>query len=375
MLNALGAAAVSLLVVDPNSLLGASFQLTFLSVLIVAALAIPVLERSLQPYRRSLRHLDTKELDCSLEPKLAQFRLDLRMIAARLARFTRNKLPLKLLAGPCGLVLAAGEVLLVSALMQVGLALPMAWYFHRATVVALPANALAVPLTELLMPSAVMALGLGLVAPIFAKIPATIAAWALRGITATVFGLGNLRIADLRVPMPPWWLAAAALAALAVSMILVRRRPLFGWAGVAAVLVTAAGITLRPASPQIRLGVLEMTSIDVGQGDSTLLVSPQGHTLLVDAGGTPGAGHSNFDIGEDVVSPYLWSRGFSRLDVAVVTHGHWDHVGGMRAVLSNFHPRELWLGVNSRNIARQDPGAELLKSYCQRSASWRGSRH
>jgi competence protein ComEC len=69
--------------------------------------------------------------------------------------------------------------------------------------------------------------------------------------------------------------------------------------------------------------------------------------MLVDAGGMPGAGHSNFDIGEDVVSPYLWSRGISHLDIAVVTHGHWDHVGGMRAVLANFHPRELWVGANS----------------------------
>lgn len=347
MLNALGAAALSIMVVDPKSLLGASFQLTFLSVLIVAALAIPVLERSLQPYRRSLRHLETKELDPSLQPELAQFRLDLRIIAARMARFAGKQFSMKFLAVSCGLVLGLGEVLLVSALMQIGLALPMAWYFHRATVVALPANALAVPLTELLMPSAVLALALGAVTPVLARIPAGVAEWALRGITATVFSLGRLRIADLRVPLPPWWLVAASVAALAGSMILVRRRALLAWAGIVAVIATAACIALLPSNPQTRPGLLEMSSIDVGQGDSTLLVSPHGRSILVDAGGMPGAGHSNFDIGEDVVSPYLWSRGFSRLDIAVVTHGHWDHVGGMRAVLANFRPRELWVGVNA----------------------------
>ena len=347
MMNALGAAALIIMVLDPSSLPGASFQLTFLSVLIVTALVIPILERTSEPYRRSLRHLETKEVDPSLDPRLAQFRVELRMVARRLGRFTGNRPPLKLLTASCGLLLGLSEVLLVSALMQVGLALPMAWYFHRVTVVALPANALAVPLTELLMPSAVLALGLGFITPVLAKIPAIIAGWALKGITTTVVSLGSVQVADLRVPMPPWWLAACAAIALAVSMILVRRRAVLACVGIGAVLVTAVCIALLPPRQRIRAGLLEVTSIDVGQGDSTLIVTPQGRAILVDAGGTPGAGHSNFDIGEDVVSPYLWSRGFSRLDIAVVTHGHWDHVGGMRAVLANFRPRELWVGVNS----------------------------
>lgn len=347
MLNALGAAALGLMIADPKSLLGASFQLTFLSVLIVAALAIPILERTSQPYRRSLRHLETINLDPSLEPRLAQFRVEFRMIARRLARFVGLRISMSLLPAACSAGLAAVEVLLVSALMQIGLALPMAWYFHRATVVGLPANALAVPLTELLMPAAVLAMVLGFVAPVFAKLPAVLAGLALSGITATVRGLGGFRIADLRVPMPLFWLTVMALATLAISMIVVRRRFLLACAGVAAVVASAVAIAFFPATPKIHSGLLEFTAIDVGQGDSTLIISPEGRTLLVDAGGMPGAGRSNFDVGEDVVSPYLWSRGFSRIDVAVVTHGHWDHVGGMHAVLANFRPRELWVGVNS----------------------------
>ena len=47
------------------------------------------------------------------------------------------------------------------------------------------------------------------------------------------------------------------------------------------------------------------------------------------------------------MSPYLWSRGFHQLDIVALTHAHADHMGGMAAVLANFHPRELWLGVDS----------------------------
>ena len=69
--------------------------------------------------------------------------------------------------------------------------------------------------------------------------------------------------------------------------------------------------------------------------------------MLVDAGGLPRWVHSDLDIGEDVVSPYLWSRAISRLDAVAITHPHADHMGGAAAILANFRPRELWLGDGS----------------------------
>ena len=83
---------------------------------------------------------------------------------------------------------------------------------------------------------------------------------------------------------------------------------------------------------------MEMTTIDVGQGDSILLVTPEGRALLIDAGGLPQWMHSDFDLGEQVVSSYLWNRGIDHLDVVVITHPHADHLGGMPAVIANFHP-------------------------------------
>jgi competence protein ComEC len=98
-----------------------------------------------------------------------------------------------------------------------------------------------------------------------------------------------------------------------------------------------------------------LTAIDVSQGDSLLVVFPDGETMLVDAGGFPGFERMKrkpqLDIGEDVVSPYLWSRRIQRLDYAVLTHGHSDHMGGLAAVLNNFRPRKLWIGTEPQTPA------------------------
>jgi competence protein ComEC len=68
-------------------------------------------------------------------------------------------------------------------------------------------------------------------------------------------------------------------------------------------------------------------------------------------GGGPRQGPQEFDIGEEVVAPALWSRGIRHLDVVALSHAHSDHMGGLPAVLRDFHPAELWVGNNPRSEA------------------------
>jgi competence protein ComEC len=117
----------------------------------------------------------------------------------------------------------------------------------------------------------------------------------------------------------------------------------FAWA------VCALTIAIFPFRAEWARGKLEVDVLDVGQGDSLFVVSPGGKTLLIDGGGAFGgfpAREANFGIdpGEEAVSPYLWSRGFQKLDVVALTHAHQDHLGGLIAILENFHVGELWIG-------------------------------
>jgi competence protein ComEC len=151
-----------------------------------------------------------------------------------------------------------------------------------------------------------------------------------------------------RVPDPPWWLAMAFVAALIGLAVAVKHRVL-RWPAFLGVLGGFVLLVWHPFAPLTEPRTLEMTAIDVGQGDSLLVVFPGGLRMVVDGGGLLQFGarrRSNFDTGEDVVSPYLWSRGMRSVDIVVATHAHADHVEGLKSILENFHPGELWVGAN-----------------------------
>src|SRR5260370_41276730 len=138
----------------------------------------------------------------------------------------------------------------------------------------------------------------------------------------------------------------ASIGGLVLAMLAGGRKRMAAFASVVLLFGVAVWIAFVPSRPHFRPGMMEMTTIDVGQGDSILLVTPEGRTLLIDAGGLPQWMHSDFDLGEQVVSSYLWNRGIDRLDVVAITHPHADHLGGMPAVIANFHPQELWISVD-----------------------------
>jgi len=365
VLNALGAAALAELVWSPSSLFEASFQMTFLAIVAIAGIAVPLGERSFVPYARAARQLNDLWLDPVLPPRIAQFRVMLRMWSNGLAGVMgRRAYHLPALAVRA--LLFAAELGLIGTIAELVMALPMAMYFHRATIFALPANMLTVPVVTLLAPAAVIMFCASLVTPWLAALPAALTAVMLHGITWIIARVGQVQAADLRIPSPVWWVVVLALTAWGFCTWAIRRSR--SWAFVAMpALVLVTTLILWPAPPLLSPGELEVTAIDVGQGDSLLVVSPEGRTMLVDAGGpvggvTEAATASNaFDVGEEIVSPYLWSRRIRRLDVIVLSHAHSDHMGGMSAVLRNFRPRELWVGV--------DPNSEAYRALLAEAAA------
>jgi competence protein ComEC len=345
-LNATGFAALVVLVIAPGALFEAGFQLTFLALLAIAGISLPLLDRTSAPFRGALRHLDSASYDLSLEPRLAQLRLDLRLVAGRVGQFIGMRAARWLVTGLAGLILAAYELIVVSSITQAVLVLPMRAYFHRAALIGLPANVLALPLAGVMLNAGVAAIALSYISLRLARPVAWIASAALHWTLACLDRLSHLHVSQWRVPDAGWVLSLAAAGGILLALFVVRRPRRLAWAGMAILFASAAAAALFVASPRIAPGKLEITAIDVGQGDSLLVISPEGRAMLVDGGGSIGPARGEFDFGEDVVSPYLWSRSLERLDVVVLTHAHGDHIGGLARAVENFRPRELWVGIN-----------------------------
>lgn len=345
MMNLLAVVGIIYLACDPGQLFEAAFQLSFLSVAAIAVLAVPVMEKTSRLYRTALRDLTATRRDLRLQPLAAQFRVELRLLAETLSYYLKLPQRWLLTAMAIGLriLLFAYDMVIVSAVMQVGLALPMAIYFHRISFSGLSANVIIVPLLSLIVPVGFIALLSGW------TFAALVAEWLLI-LSEKIAGWHVLWEPDWRVADPPVWLSlafAAALIALASTM---RRSRVLRWSALAIVAILFALVFSHPFPPQMQKGSLELSVIDVGQGDSLLVAFPNGKLMLVDGGGVLAFGHQKkpkLDIGEDVVSPYLWSRSITHLDVIVATHAHEDHTGGLAAIVDNFHPAELWAGANT----------------------------
>ena len=364
VLNLIAAVALVFLIADPAQLFEPAFQLSFLAVAAIGALGVPLIEATSGRFSMAARGIEEVSRDPHLPPEAAALRVEIRLLAETLHLYTR--LPRgwgeRALALALGVVLAIFELAAISAVLQIGLALPMAIYFHRVSLSGITANVLVVPLMPLVVPVGLLAVATG-------WHPLALAAgWLVE--TAARISVWHAQTApDWRIPDPPLWLEASFVAALlglaiflGAKFFAAKRR----WTAAAGtgVLALFALIVSHPFRPVLQRGVLEVTAIDVGQGDSLFVAFPGGRTMLIDGGGIPTFGReakSRMDIGEDVVAPYLWGRSLRSIDILAMTHAHADHAGGLGALMDDFHPREFWTGANSDN-----PGWRELRDHARR---------
>src|SRR5208283_1905349 len=230
--------------------------------------------------------------DISHPPQLVQFRLDLRSACQSVTSWLRGKPQswaqdglVKVIGGS----LRVAELFAVSFVLQLGMLPLMARDFHRVSLLGPVANLFAVPLTGVIVPLGFFSLGIASIFPRLAVLIAHPLVWLVFAQQRIVSFLAAVPRGSYRIPAPPAWVTASFLLIALVMAIRLRRGQAvrrWEWSVLSLLLILlAAMIALHPFRPTITANDLEVTVLDVAQGDSILVVSPKGSTLLIDGGG------------------------------------------------------------------------------------------
>ena len=241
--------------------------------------------------------------------RVAQFRIELRAASARLAALLPQWLAphaQALTAAPVRVGLRLWEIALLSLVIQWGMLPVLAQDFHRVSLAGPLSNVPAVLLTGLIVPLGFLMLAATFVwtrlAAALAHVLAILSGWLL----ATVGWFSRLPRVSYRIPQSPLWLlllffamfvllASAARAAASNRKNRRTRRQLPApialteWLSGAALAVLTIFVAWHPFAPSLERGKLEVSVLDVGQGDSIFTAFPGGRTMLIDAGGLDGS--------------------------------------------------------------------------------------
>lgn len=341
--NALAATAIAILIIAPPTLADRSFQFTFLAVLGILLLSLPLIRWALGWVRPATRHLNNPDLDAHLDPEIADWRVSRRLWCEL------RGWPLWTATSPWKVGLILAEALCVTWGVQ-SLLLPLTVEsYHQVSALTLPLNVVGALVAACITP-------MGLILIFLPQPLSGGVSWVMtRILDLFVWSVDSgiqLPGGSLRVPSPPTWIWILYAVVMTALMWALHRRSHSGVITAASLIsILTVTIVLGDFSPTAPLHPT-LTFIDVGQGDSALIELPDGKRIVVDGGGVFSGGYRSlhetgtFSIGEDVVSAYLFSLGLRRLDAIALTHAHHDHMDGLFDLIRNFEIGEVWLGNN-----------------------------
>ncbi len=295
--STLALAGFLILLLDPNALLSISFQLSFAAVAGILWWMPPLLQK--------FRQNSEQDRKSGILKKLREYFMG---------------------------------ILAVSFAATIILLPVTCYYFHRISLVSLPANLTAVPILGFwVIPAGLLS---AIVLP-FSQQAATflihIGAWGLDLMLDIIRFWANLPMASIWT-FAPNFLEILLFYSLLFCLYFFRRVP---WRKTALTLVLALilgdvlfwtyGIGFHPS--------FEVTFLDVGQGNAALVSFPGGKKMLIDGGGF---GSGDFDVGKMVVAPFLWHNKIRKVDYLVLSHPEADHMNGLRFIAEEFDPEEFW---------------------------------
>lgn len=228
----------------------------------------------------------------------------------------------------------------------------MFYYFYEVSLISVFANAIFVPLFSLLILPAIFILFLlhlffGAVINLFVYPLNAIIVW----MDYTASSLALIPFAIITLGRPSFFVFFLYIFFLSLFFSLWERRRGKKW--FIRILCLPITVFLFHASSNILSPYGEVTFLDVGQGDSILIKLPHGKgNYLIDTGGTLRFNteewkirQKQYDVGKDVVVPYLKSKGITTIHKLILTHGDGDHIGGASEIIKQLNVKEIILPI------------------------------
>lgn len=305
-INLTAVAALVILLINPNELFQIGFQLSFAAVFIIL-LILPVLQQ-----------------------------------------FLPNRIRFRWYGKPVMIVL-------VSIVVQLGLYPMLSYYFGEFSLSGPLANALVVPGLMFVVPYALFLLPVSIIFPYFGYVLNAPCRWFLDLLQWFVLYAADWNWSWIQTPSTGvfvfliWLISALLIASLLI--------PRLRWKLLILLLLLVCLQQGQKLYLTLQLPIMQVTMLDVGQGDATLITTPAGRHVLIDTGRwTP-----DYNSARYVIIPHLKAMGISTLDAVFLSHPHADHIGGISELIRK-------IPIDTIYNAGFPYDSDLYKNYLRQAA-------
>ena len=221
-------------------------------------------------------------------------------------------------------------IVMVSIVVQAGLFPILVYYFGEFSIIGPVANTLVLPLMSFIVPAGLFVSLMPITDGSILQSGSFLIGFGLQWIEFVASTLGSNENTYVTVNSIPASLFGCWI--FIVGFIATVHKPRIRWKMLAGLLLFMNAVFVELIiENHSKTGTLEITFLDVGQGDAIHIKTPQNRHLLIDAGRWTPASNS----GERVINPYLREKEIDALDAVILSHPHADHIGGMMSVIEN----------------------------------------
>ena len=264
------------------------------------------------------------------------------------------------------------ETLSLTIAAQIMLLPILAYYFNNISLISILSNLLIVPITEYITLIGLIIFCISLFSIKFSKILAYIPELIINYIFKMSEFCVLFDVLNINVPTPKWWMIVFYYAFIYIEFKKLHYKEnnkrinaiydyeikRLEYIKKLVYLLLLSALIFNMFVSIFSKSFVEVTAIDVGQGDSFLIKSSNGKNILIDGGGSE---TSEYDVGENVLVPYFLDRWILNIDTVFISHAHADHIEGIYSVMENLNIKRIVIGAYTEN----NEYISKLKTMCE----------